>query len=60
MIFSNSFFDNLITDNLGCLMSPMLCKVGSALICLNETGVLKVFIGLKSIASQCAALIGGS
>ena len=52
MIFSNSFFDNL-----GCLTSLMFCKVGSDLICPNEIGVSKVFIGLKSIASQFALLV---
>jgi len=30
----------------------MLCKAGSALIRPNEIGSSKVFIGLKSIASQ--------
>jgi uncharacterized membrane protein YuzA (DUF378 family) len=37
----------------------MFCKVGSALICLNEIGVLKVLIGLKSIASQFVSLVVG-
>ncbi|OHC08828.1 MAG: hypothetical protein A2545_06665 [Planctomycetes bacterium RIFOXYD2_FULL_41_16] len=60
IIFSNSFFDNRITDNLGCLISPMLCKVGSVLICPNEIGFSKVFIGSKSIASQFVSLVVGS
>ncbi|HLE87835.1 MAG TPA: hypothetical protein VI727_09260, partial [Candidatus Brocadiaceae bacterium] len=30
-IFPNSFFDNRITDNLGCLIRPMLYRLAASL-----------------------------
>lgn len=59
-IFSNSSLVNSITDSLGCLMSPMFCKYGSALICSKEIGRSKVFTGSKSMASQFVSFVVGS